>query len=101
MGHKSLEEIAAAWNVTPVEAYMRMVKATSAEVDSGQPMEDVIVTSMSEDDVRWFIARPEIMFCSDGDLHGAHPRGAGRSRASSAAMHVSSRCCRSRPRSTR
>lgn len=77
MGGKNLEEIAAAWNVPPVEAYMRIVKATSAEVDSGQPMEDVIVTSMSEDDVRWFIARPEIMFCSDGDLHGAHPRGAG------------------------
>jgi N-acyl-D-amino-acid deacylase len=40
-------------------------------------MEAVIVTSMSEDDVRWFIAQPQIMFCSDGDLHGAHPRGAG------------------------
>jgi len=77
MAGKNLEEIAADWHVTPVEAYMRIVKATSAEVDSGQPMEDVIVTSMSEDDVRWFIARPEIMFCSDGELHGAHPRGAG------------------------
>src|SRR5213078_2563369 len=32
---------------------------------------------MSEDDVRWFIANPRIMFCSDGELHGAHPRGAG------------------------
>ena len=77
MGGKNLEEIAVAWNVTPVEAYMRIVRATSAEVDSGVPMEDVIVSSMSEDDVRWFIAQPEIMFCSDGDLHGAHPRGAG------------------------
>jgi N-acyl-D-aspartate/D-glutamate deacylase len=32
---------------------------------------------MSEDDVRWFIAHPEIMFCTDGELHGSHPRGAG------------------------
>jgi N-acyl-D-amino-acid deacylase len=77
MGGRNLEEIATAWNVTAVEAYMRIVRATSAEVDSGEPLEDVIVSSMSEDDVRWFIARPEIMFCSDGDLHGAHPRGAG------------------------
>lgn len=25
----------------------------------------------------WFIAQPQIMFCSDGELHGVHPRGAG------------------------
>jgi N-acyl-D-amino-acid deacylase len=77
LGGRTLEEFAAAWGVTPVEAYMRVVKATEAEVDSGQQMEDVVVTSMSEDDVRWFVAQPGIMFCSDGELHGAHPRGAG------------------------
>lgn len=76
LGGKTLEEIAGVWQVTPVEAYMRIVKATAAEV-GGEPMEDIIATSMSEDDVRWFIAQPQIMFCSDGELHGAHPRGAG------------------------
>ena len=40
-------------------------------------MEDIIGTTMSEDDVRWFVAQTNIMFCSDGELHGAHPRGAG------------------------
>jgi len=75
-GH-TLAEIAAAWGISPVEAYMRIVRATIAEVTSDVKMEDIIGTSMSEDDVRWFIARPEIMFCSDGELHGAHPRGAG------------------------
>jgi N-acyl-D-amino-acid deacylase len=74
---KTLAEIAAGWAVTPVEAYMRIVRATSAEVDGGEQLEDIIATSMSEDDVRWFIARPEVMFSSDGALHGAHPRGAG------------------------
>jgi N-acyl-D-amino-acid deacylase len=74
---KTLEQIAAAWKVTPVEAYMRMIKATEAEVGSGKELEEVIGTSMSEDDVRWFIANPRTMFCSDGALHGAHPRGAG------------------------
>ena len=77
MAGKTLEEIAAAWGVTPVAAFMRIIKATEAEVDSDQPLEDIIATSMSEDDVRWFIAQPQIMFCSDGELHGAHPRGAG------------------------
>jgi N-acyl-D-amino-acid deacylase len=75
---KTLEEIAARWQLTPVHAYMRIVKATAAEIEPGaEEMEEIIATSMSEDDVRWFIAQPAIMFCSDGELHGAHPRGAG------------------------
>jgi N-acyl-D-amino-acid deacylase len=77
MAGKTLQEIAEAWGVTPVEAYMRIVKNTEAEIDSDQQMEDVIVASMSEDDVSWLVAQPQIMFCSDGELHGAHPRGAG------------------------
>ena len=75
-GH-TLEEVAAAWKVTPVEAYMRMIKATEAEVDGGESLEDVMGTSISEDDLRWFIVQPGIAFCSDGELHGSHPRGAG------------------------
>ena len=74
---KTLEEFAATWHVTPVEAFMRVIKETSSEVGGNDPLEEVDVTSMSEDDVRWFVARPEIMFCSDGELHGSHPRGAG------------------------
>lgn len=74
---KTLEQIAQFWNLSPVQAYMRIVKATEAEVDSGKQLEDVIATSMTEADVKWFIARPEIAFCTDGELHGAHPRGAG------------------------
>jgi N-acyl-D-amino-acid deacylase len=77
MAGKTLEQISAIWNVSTVDAYMRIVKATIAEVDSKVEMEDIIASTMSEDDVRWFITRPQIMFCSDGALHGAHPRGAG------------------------
>jgi N-acyl-D-amino-acid deacylase len=77
MAGKTLEQIAAAWKVTPVEAYMRMIKATESEVGAAEGQEEVIGTSMTEDDVRWFIAHPRIMFSSDGALHGAHPRGAG------------------------
>jgi N-acyl-D-amino-acid deacylase len=71
---KTLAEIAARWQLTPVEAYMRIVKSTEGAEEQGV---NVLGTSMSEDDVRWFIAHPEIMFCTDGALHGAHPRGAG------------------------
>jgi N-acyl-D-amino-acid deacylase len=77
MAGKTLEQTAAVWKVTSVEAYMRIIKATESEVAGGEQQELVIGTSMSEDDVRWFIANPRIMFCSDGALHGAHPRGAG------------------------
>lgn len=74
---KTLAEIAAHWQVTPVEAYMRIVKATGGAEGPNEQDVNVLGTSMSEDDVSWFIAHPEIMFCTDGALHGAHPRGAG------------------------
>ncbi len=74
---RTLEQIAAVWKLTPVEAYMRIVKATAAEVGSDEEMENVLGTSMTDDDLRWFIAHPDIMFSSDGELHGSHPRGAG------------------------
>jgi N-acyl-D-amino-acid deacylase len=74
---KTLAEIATHWQVTPVEAYMRIVKATGGSDGPNEQDVNVLGTSMSEDDVRWFIAHPEIMFCTDGALHGAHPRGAG------------------------
>ena len=78
MAGKTLDQVAAAWQLTPVEAYMRIIRATEAESIPGTPqMEEIIGTSMTEDDVRWFMAQPQIMFCSDGELHGAHPRGAG------------------------
>ncbi len=39
--------------------------------------EGVVVTAMSEEDLKAFIRNPKICFCSDGGLHGSHPRGAG------------------------
>ncbi|MBS0400446.1 MAG: amidohydrolase family protein [Proteobacteria bacterium] len=74
---KTLTEIARIWKLSEVDTYMRIVRATMAEVTSNADMESIIGTSMTEDDVRWFVAQPGITFCSDGELHGAHPRGAG------------------------
>jgi hypothetical protein len=36
MAGKTLEQIAAAWKTTPVEAYMRMIKATESETEGGR-----------------------------------------------------------------
>ena len=77
MAGKTLQQMADAWHLTPVEAYMRTVRATEAEVNGGESMENVMGASISEDDLRWFIVQPQIMFSSDGELHGSHPRGAG------------------------
>ena len=77
MAGKTLAEIALIWKLSEIDTYMRIVRATMAEVDTNADMESIIGTSMSEDDVRWFVSQPWISFCSDGELHGAHPRGAG------------------------
>jgi len=77
MNGKDLAQIAAAWHMTSVKAYMRIVKATMPQADGKEPEEDVIVESMSEDDLRWFIANPKIMYCTDGGLAMQHPRSAG------------------------
>ena len=74
----TLEQVAAKWKMTPVEAYIKVVEATLPETHPGKPpKESVMVTSMAEDDLRYFIADPRIMYCTDGELHGKHPRGAG------------------------
>jgi N-acyl-D-amino-acid deacylase len=75
---KRLDEVAKLWNITPVEAYMKMVKATEPQPGQKPELEVMIMgESMVEDDVRWFIAQPNITFCSDGGLRDRHPRGAG------------------------
>lgn len=75
---KTLADIAAIWKTSPVDAYMKLVKSTLKP--DGSPGDDdieVMGESMNEEDVKWFIAQPRIMFCTDGELEGKHPRGAG------------------------
>jgi N-acyl-D-amino-acid deacylase len=75
---KSLEEVAKMWKMSPVETYMKMVRASDAGV-GGDPENEpsIMAESMSEADVKWLVAQPNIMFCSDGGLRDRHPRGAG------------------------
>ncbi len=73
----TLEQIAQQWKMTPVEAYMKIIRDTEPRADGTRPEEDVIVESMADDDVRWFVADPRITYCSDGGLFMQHPRSAG------------------------
>jgi N-acyl-D-amino-acid deacylase len=77
VNNKTLDQVATEWKMPPVDAYMKILKDTEPRPDGTRPEEDVIVESMSEEDVRWFIADPRISFCSDGGLFMQHPRSAG------------------------
>ena len=65
---KTLAAIAQSQNVTPVEAYMRIVK------DGGA---GIVCHSMKDTDIKTFYQQPWVMVSSDGGIGSRHPRGAG------------------------
>lgn len=65
---KTMTEIAASKNISPVDLYIEIVKAGGASV---------VCNSMSEDDVKAFYQRPWVMVSSDGGIGSRHPRGTG------------------------
>jgi N-acyl-D-amino-acid deacylase len=65
---KTLEQIAASQNATPVDVYIQIVK------DGGA---GVVCNSMNEADVKAFYQQPWVMASSDGGIGSRHPRGTG------------------------
>ena len=65
---KTMEEIAKAQNITPVELYMRIVREGGA---------GVVCHSMKDSDIKTFYTQPWVMVSSDGGIGSRHPRGAG------------------------
>jgi len=65
---KTMEEVARARGITPVELYMEIVREGSA---------GVVGKSMIEEDIRAFYQQPWVMVSSDGGVGARHPRGAG------------------------
>ena len=63
---KTLEQIAAMKNTTPVDVYIQIVK------DGGA---GVVCNSMNEADVKAFYQQPWVMVASDGGIGSRHPRG--------------------------
>jgi N-acyl-D-amino-acid deacylase len=65
---KTLEAIAKSESITPVAAYMKIVKDGGASI---------VCHSMKESDIRVFYQQPWVMVSSDGGIGSRHPRGAG------------------------
>lgn len=72
---RTIAEISAKTGKDPISVIQEVIRRCYQNGNKGS--ESVVVTAMSEDDVTNFIKSPRIMFCSDGGLHGTHPRGAG------------------------
>lgn len=69
----TLAEIAERRGQDPAVTLMDLIARSQAPGED----ESVIGTSMREDDVSALIAWPHANICSDGSLHGRHPRGSG------------------------
>jgi N-acyl-D-amino-acid deacylase len=72
---KTLADISATTGKDPITLAQEIIANCYGPGKKGS--ESVCVTAMSEDDLKKFIANPKVSFCSDGGLHGTHPRGAG------------------------
>lgn len=72
---KTIAEIARMTGRDPVSVIQEIVRKTHGPDAHGSA--SVVVTAMTEDDLKQFLAARRIMFCSDGGLRGSHPRGAG------------------------
>jgi N-acyl-D-amino-acid deacylase len=71
---KTIAQIAKQTGRDAVSIVQEVVRRTRVE---GAGREGVVVTAMTEEDLRRFIASPHVMFCTDGGLRSRHPRGAG------------------------
>jgi N-acyl-D-amino-acid deacylase len=77
---KSLAQIAKELGKDPYTLYMEMIRETDPKhrkPEWGDHVEGILGLSMREEDIRAFYADPRVMVSSDGEIAGAHPRGAG------------------------
>ncbi len=65
---RTMSDIAASKNISPVDLYLEIVKNGGAAV---------VCNSMNEGDVKAFYTQPWVMVSSDGGIGSRHPRGAG------------------------
>jgi N-acyl-D-amino-acid deacylase len=69
----TIEQLAQAAGVTPVEMYIRLIR----EGDAANDEAGIIGQSMTESDIEAFYRQPWVMVASDGGIGSHHPRGAG------------------------
>ncbi len=73
--HKTIEQIARETGKDAITVIQEIVSHTHGPDGTGT--EGVVVTAMTEGDLRTFLKDPNIMICSDGMPGGPHPRAAG------------------------
>ncbi len=70
---KTLAQVAAERRQDPAELYLALIRQSlAAHAD-----ESIIGTSMDEGDIAALMRWPHANICSDGEIDGSHPRGAG------------------------
>ncbi len=77
---RSLAQIAKQKGVDPYTQYMQMIRETDPKTrkpEWGDDVEGILGVSMQEADIASFYQDPRVMVSSDGEIDGAHPRGAG------------------------
>lgn len=76
---KTIAQIAKMRGSDGVTTYMQLLRQVEAfEKATGKPAGDMVIgTSMAPADIADLIAWPHTNICSDGELHGLHPRGVG------------------------
>ncbi len=76
---KSLAQIAKEKGTDPYTQYMKMIRETDPKTrkpEWGDDVEGILGVSMQEADIASFYQDPRVMVSSDGQIDGAHPRGA-------------------------
>jgi N-acyl-D-amino-acid deacylase len=76
---RTVAEIARARGTDPASTLMALIRESQAwaRTHDGDPGENVVATSMTEDDVADLLSWDHANVSSDGALRGAHPRGFG------------------------
>ncbi|RYG24490.1 D-aminoacylase [bacterium] len=72
---KTIEDLAKTQGKDPISLIQEIIARCYGPGQKGS--ESVVVTAMSNVDLKAFLAHPLVSICSDGGLHGSHPRGAG------------------------
>jgi N-acyl-D-amino-acid deacylase len=67
---RTLDDLARSRGQDPVTLVIEMIRAAGPGIG-------IIATSMDERDLATFVAHPQVLICSDGEIDGPHPRGFG------------------------
>ncbi|MEJ2207300.1 MAG: amidohydrolase family protein [Gemmatimonadota bacterium] len=74
---KTLAEVAGLRSEDPVTTYLALIEAVHGPEAPDDAQESIVARSMLAEDVATLLAWDHTNVCTDGELHGPHPRGFG------------------------